>query len=365
MTIKNNNIFCASTAEISESERNVVCDVIRQINEDSLIQFDIDNIQSYSNTFEYDTYKVTSVDKDSFLLKLSFGESKSLIAEYNVLRAISSLNCSPSAMNKFPISCFASEGLALLINFVSGPSVADFGINSVFSDEEETERFFRILAQISSIDTKEIAFCKTEPSIAQNVGKLSSIFGEDFLEKFKKIIDFDDFASELDKLRLSLAVQSSQFDLGKLVNASLRPNNIIFPSGRERKYRNHYILDWSGSFIGNPLYDFMNFILENRLFENSDYYKSVYFKEFSKVDSKLAADMKYMYIEYFNYFIVFKFWLSIIEYIKLCIENDFSPFVKIEHARFIETLNYFKSNVYKIIPSCSKLIDKFMNLVYN
>lgn len=365
MSIKNNDIFCASIAEISESEKNVVSDIVKQINENSIIQFNVSDIQPHLNTFEYDVYKVSSIDKGSFLLKISFGESKCLVAEYNILRSISSLNCAPSAMNKFPISCFASEGLALLTNFISGPSVAEFGINNVFSDEQEIERFFRVLAQISSIDTKDIAFCRTEPSIAQNVGKLSPIFGEDFLEKFKKIVNFDDFTSELDRIRLSLAVQSSQFDLGKLVNASLYPDNIIFPSGNERKYHNHYILDWSHSFIGNPLYDFMNFILENRLFEYSDYYKSIYFKEFSKIDSKLAAEMKYMYIEYFNYFIVLKFWLSIVEYMKLCIESEFSSIFKIEHVRFIETLNYFKSNIYKIIPSCSKLVDKFMNLVYN
>lgn len=363
--MKKNDIFCASTSGISESEKSVVSDIIGQINAKSLIQFDIDDIELYASFFDYDTYKIFSSEKECFLLKISFGESKHLISEYNVLRSLSSLNCAPSAMNKFPISCFASEGLALLTNYVKGPSVLDFGVNNVFSEEEEVRRLFRVLAKISTIDIKDIAFCRTEPSIAQNVGKLSSIFGEDFLEKFKSVIDFNEFTPELDKLRLALTVQSSQFNLEKLVNASLRPDNIIFPSGAERLNHNHYILDWMDSFIGNPLYDFMNFILENRLFERSDYYKSIYFEEFFKIDSKLAGEMKYMYIEYFNYFIALKFWISIVKYIELCIEDELSSVTKIEHVRFIETLDYFKSNIYKVLPTSSKLIDKFMNLVYN
>lgn len=360
-----NDIFCASEPEITESEKNVVSNIVEQINNDSLVQFDIDNVFPYSNTYNHDSYKILSTEGESFLLKISFGNPKPLICEYNVLRSISSLNCAPSAINKFAVSCFASEGLALLTSFVEGHSFLEIGVNNVFSEEEEIRRLFRNLAKISSIDTKNIEFIKTEPSIAQDVGKLSSLFGEDFLNKFKEVIDFDDFQTELEKLRTFLMIKSSQFNFGKLINASLRPDNLIFPTSRERKHRNYYILDWSNSFIGNPLYDFMNLILENRLFEKSDYYKSLYFEEFFKHDSSLAVDMEYIYVEYFNYFIALKFWLSIVRYIELCIENEFTPITKIEHVRFIETLDYFKANIYKVLPSSSKLIDKFMKMVYN
>lgn len=352
-------VFLDEGSELSESEKSVVSGVLEQINQDSIVSYSIKDIEPISSGFEADSYKINSIGGDKLVLKISFGDAQSLFREYDTLRTLADLNMTPSALNKYEVRCFASEGLAILESFVDGFTVMDFGIYDVFSCDEELERLFGELALISEYDGGSIENPLTEDYIGQNVGNLIPVFGLEEAERLGKILNMKGFSSDLRRLRVDLSLKASQYNLGKIVNGDLRPDTIIFPSGKERKHKNYYLSSWGKTFLGNPLFDLMNFILENRLFSISEKCKLLFFKKFNSINPRLSREMEKMYQEYFNYFIATRFWMDVVHYLKLCASNEFSSLSTIEHVRFIETLDFYKATVYKVIPSCEKFLDRF------
>lgn len=352
-----NKAFYYTNEQITDSEKSVVSNIIKDINKRSFVKLSTEEISLSNLKYDYDSYIIKSENEKEYNLKISFSQLNPLTLEYNFIRGVSSLDVSPSAMYIYPFEYLGESGSALLKSYDKGLSVGEGGSNSVFSDMKSARRFFSVLAKIAKLKTKSIMHGNTESNIVVHVGDFAYFFGEEFSNKVLKTIGLNSERENFKELRRSLMSFGKGFDLGRIVNGKLTPWNILSVNGSP------YIREWEKSFLGNPLYDFMNFILENQLYEISEPLKEIYFEEIEKEDKALAFEMKRIYASYFNYFIALQLWICVVEYIELYACAEMQVEAKIDFIVLSQKFNVLVPHFHKNVPFCSDIVDKISSLV--
>lgn len=352
-----NEAFYYTNEEATDSEKAVISNIIKDINKRSFVKLSAEEMSLSYVRYNYDSYIIKSDNGKEYNLKISFSQLNPLTLEYNFIRGVSSLEVAPSAMSIYPFEYLGEMGLALLKSYDKGVSIGEGGSNSIFSAQNNARRFFSILAKIASLKTKSILYGNTESNIIAHVGDFAYFFGEEFSNQISKMIGLDSEREQFKELRKSLMSFGKGFDLGRIVNSKLTPWNVLSVNGSP------YIREWEKAFLGNPLYDFMNFILENELYEISEPLKNIYFEEIDKEDKSLCFEMKRMYSSYFNYFIGLQLWICTIEYIELYACAEMQVEAKIDFIVFAKKFNMLVSHFHKNIPFCSDIVDKISSLV--
>jgi aminoglycoside phosphotransferase (APT) family kinase protein len=354
------NLYLWTPPEISSSEKNVVNDIIDQINAGSIVKIQSEGVEALEYHWNYDSYKVrTKEDNQEFVMKISFGDSASLSKEYDVLKKLANTGAVPYAMALHPVRFFSDDGIATLTKKIDGVDLFNLGIHEMFSHDEAVEEFFMALGKIYATDISSLKFIPRETTITSCVGNLRGTFGEEAAEKFNKIFNVKKFEDSFEELRLELTAKASQYNLDCIVNSDLNPFNIMGFGGDDINAPGVYINNWTGCFVGNPLYDFYNLIIENRLFSEKPRIEKIFFSMMKKMIPEVAKEMEELSIEYLNYFQVLQFWRYVEEYLSLSIETLIGNNVSIRSMMLKQKIESIRRGIFKISPKFEKMFSEF------
>jgi hypothetical protein len=353
-------LYLGGFPEITSSERKAITDIIGQINAVSLIQVNPDNIEAVAYNWSYDEYKVFSKENnDEYTLKISFGDSRAITKEYNILKHLSSTESVPYAMSVHPVKYFSEDGFATLTRRIKGPTLFDLGIHEMMSHNDAVYELFSKLGKIYATDISKIHQVPRESTLADRIGRLEKTFGEDIPGKFSNIFKVSKYEEELEDMRIELTAKASQYNIDCIVNGNLNPFCISGFPGDDVNAPGVYINDWTQCFIGNPLYDFYNFILENGLFEEKPRLEQIFFYAMEENIPEKAEKMEEIFFEYVNYFQVFQFWKCVEEYVALSIEDKIGGNSSLRAMLLKQKFESIRSGLFKISPNFERMFSDF------
>lgn len=360
-------VFTEELPSMGRAERIIINKMIDSFNKQSPYKIEYNWIEVNELSINFDSYDIFG-DEDKKLMKFSFEDDGIILNEFELLKHLSPLGFTIEPIDIQRVKSLNKEGVLALYKNNSSFSMLQLSYPEIFSDLKNyaLKDFLVILAKLSTVDISSVTHPVHEMDRLETVGDFNSIVGEKIAERINLAIHFDDDVELFKRLKNDLKTRLRRLSMRSIVNGRITPDTLSIqpPDGKEKHPM--ILTDWSNAFIGNPLYNLLNFLLEFRLFNLNESAKSIFFEQVGKIDGKLSEKLQSQFSDYLNYFIVYQIWEVTKQVFFIIAVNESKLFgTNLIYDRTRLKFNTIKGQAKKIVPFCENYIDKLDKFINN